>query len=45
MTKKSLNLLGNGAINPEERFSKEHWLSSIGLASILAGGAKPIEKI
>ncbi|WP_260445573.1 DNA/RNA non-specific endonuclease [Metabacillus elymi] len=34
--------LGNGAINPEESFSKEHWLSSIGLASILAGGAKPI---
>ncbi|MCM3654330.1 HNH endonuclease [Metabacillus litoralis] len=34
--------LGNGAINPEESFSKEHWLSSIGLASILVGGAKPI---
>ncbi|MBZ5753860.1 hypothetical protein K9V48_27595, partial [Metabacillus sp. DBTR6] len=34
--------LGNGAINPEESFSKEHWLSSIGLASILAGGAKPL---
>ncbi|MCM3654333.1 T7SS effector LXG polymorphic toxin [Metabacillus litoralis] len=34
--------LGNGAINPEESFSKEHWLSSIGLASILVGGAKPL---
>jgi hypothetical protein len=34
--------LGNGAINPEESFSKDHWLSSIGLASILAGGAKPV---
>ncbi len=34
--------LGNGAINPEESFSKEHWYSSIGLASILAGGAKPV---
>jgi toxin YxiD len=34
--------LGNGAINPDESFSKEHWLSSIGLASILAGGAKPV---
>jgi hypothetical protein len=34
--------LGNGAINPEESFSKEHWLSSIGFASILAGGAKPV---
>ena len=34
--------LGNGAINPEESFLKEHWLSSVGLASIIAGGAKPI---
>ncbi|MBN8209827.1 hypothetical protein JI666_13805 [Bacillus sp. NTK071] len=31
--------LVNGAVNPEDDFSKEHWMSSIGLAS-LVGGAR-----
>lgn len=33
--------LVKGAVNPEENFSKEHWLNSLGVASLLAGGAKP----
>ncbi|CAM4328230.1 hypothetical protein PAAL109150_21025 [Paenibacillus alkaliterrae] len=32
----------NGALNPEEPYSKEHWLNSFGLATALAGGAKVI---
>ncbi|WP_162985671.1 hypothetical protein [Virgibacillus halodenitrificans] len=30
-----------GAINPEENFSKEHWLSSIGLAEMVVGPRVP----
>ncbi|MGF2616405.1 T7SS effector LXG polymorphic toxin [Rossellomorea aquimaris] len=33
--------LYNGAVNPDDAFSKEHWLNSFGLAALLAGGAKP----
>ncbi|MEC2159698.1 T7SS effector LXG polymorphic toxin [Virgibacillus halodenitrificans] len=30
-----------GAINPEENFSKEHWLNSIGLAGMMVGARVP----
>ncbi|WHX26185.1 LXG domain-containing protein [Virgibacillus halodenitrificans] len=30
-----------GAINPEENFSKEHWLNSIGLAGMVVGARVP----
>ncbi|MYL45248.1 hypothetical protein GLV94_06295 [Virgibacillus halodenitrificans] len=30
-----------GAINPEEKFSKEHWLNSIGLAGMVVGARVP----
>ncbi|MGM0751803.1 MAG: T7SS effector LXG polymorphic toxin [Bacillota bacterium] len=33
--------LFNGAVNPDDSYSKEHWLNSFGLAALLVGGAKP----
>ncbi|WP_299741983.1 T7SS effector LXG polymorphic toxin [uncultured Rossellomorea sp.] len=33
--------LFNGAVNPDDTYSKEHWLNSFGLAALLVGGAKP----
>ncbi|WP_308423111.1 deaminase domain-containing protein, partial [Paenibacillus marchantiophytorum] len=30
----------NGAINPDKPLSKEHWLASLGVASMVYGGAK-----
>ncbi|ASN04217.1 T7SS effector LXG polymorphic toxin [Virgibacillus necropolis] len=32
--------LVQGAVNPKEPFSKEHWLSSFGLATVAIGGVK-----
>ncbi|KAA0566638.1 hypothetical protein F0342_00895 [Bacillus sp. CH30_1T] len=37
--------LFNGAVNPEDTYSKEHWLNSFGLAALLVGGAKPGLKV
>ncbi|MGM0852570.1 MAG: T7SS effector LXG polymorphic toxin [Bacillota bacterium] len=37
--------LFNGAVNPDDTYSKEHWLNSFGLAALLAGGAKPGLKV
>lgn|GEM_PF-1985378 len=33
--------LFNGAVNPDDTYSKEHWLDSFGLAALLVGGVKP----
>ncbi|TYS81668.1 DUF4237 domain-containing protein [Rossellomorea aquimaris] len=33
--------LFNGAVNPDDSYSKEHWVNSFGLAALLVGGAKP----
>ncbi|WP_341357452.1 T7SS effector LXG polymorphic toxin [Rossellomorea sp. y25] len=37
--------LFNGAVNPDDTYSKEHWLNSFGLAALLVGGAKPGLKV
>ncbi|MCC5804382.1 ribonuclease YeeF family protein [Rossellomorea vietnamensis] len=37
--------LFNGAVNPEDAYSKEHWMNSFGLAALLVGGAKPGLKV
>ncbi|UXH46457.1 T7SS effector LXG polymorphic toxin [Rossellomorea vietnamensis] len=37
--------LFNGAVNPEDTYSKEHWMNSFGLAALLVGGAKPGLKV
>nr|WP_232337106.1 LXG domain-containing protein [Lysinibacillus timonensis] len=34
--------LVKGAVNPKESFSKEHWLNSLGLATIAVSGVKPV---
>ncbi|MGE6203854.1 hypothetical protein [Guptibacillus hwajinpoensis] len=36
--------LVKGAVNPEDDFSKEHWLSSFGLASMVAGAKVSVPK-
>ncbi|MGM0842290.1 MAG: ribonuclease YeeF family protein [Bacillota bacterium] len=33
--------LFNGAVNPDDTYSKEHWVDSFGLAALLVGGVKP----
>jgi hypothetical protein len=40
MTNGTLGMV-NGAINPTDPLSKEHWENSFGLAAIFAGGVKP----